>query len=85
MSDIHIDLDWTRMLGFDQASPGPDPFRHSPKIGPKEARGFGRAMAEDEPEAENCHLAASLQVKVGLKPVGVVLQAKVGNKDRIRR
>jgi hypothetical protein len=85
MSDIHIELDWTRMLGFDQASPGPDPFRHSPKIGPKDARGFGQAMAEEKSEAETSRRVASLQAKVGLKSVGVVLQAKVGNKDRIRR
>jgi hypothetical protein len=82
MSDIRIDLDWTRMLGFDQASPGPDPFRNSPKIGPKEARGFGRAKAVPKPEAE---LVGSLQAKVGFKPAGAALQSKVGNKERIAR
>ena len=85
MSDIRIDLDWTRLLGFDQASPGPDPFRHSPKIGPKDARGFGRAKAEPKPDAESAHLAGSLRAKVGFKPTGAILQAKVGDKERIGR
>jgi hypothetical protein len=55
MSDIHIDLDWTRMLGFDQANPGPDPLKNSPKIGEKDARGFGSLIA------------TSVQAKVGDK------------------
>jgi hypothetical protein len=50
-----IALDWTRLLGFDQANPGPDPLRNSPKIGEKDARGFGKAIAEP------------LQAKVGEK------------------
>jgi hypothetical protein len=45
MSDIHIDLDWTRMLGFDQANPGPNPLKNSPKIGEKDACGFGSPIA----------------------------------------
>ncbi|MEX2201593.1 MAG: hypothetical protein WD711_09380 [Dongiaceae bacterium] len=45
MATPRIDLDWTRMLGFDQANPGPDPLKNSPKIGEKDARGFNSLMA----------------------------------------
>jgi hypothetical protein len=55
MTSTRIDLDWTRMLGFDHANPGPDPLKISPKIGDKEARGFASLMA------------APVQAKIGEK------------------
>ena len=31
-----IELNWTRLLGFDQAKPGPNPLGFTTKIGPKD-------------------------------------------------
>ena len=74
-------LDWRRLLGFDQASSADGTASVaplSPKIGPKEARGFNNP----------CTLALTA-AKVGLKPntcrdtgsLGCYLDAKVGVKD----
>ena len=75
-------LDWQRLLGFDQAAAADNVASTptlSPKIGPKEARGFGQC-------------ASSLAAKVGQKPdvlrqdgaFGNHLHAKVGVKNKIR-
>ncbi|MEX2297039.1 MAG: hypothetical protein WD715_06485 [Dongiaceae bacterium] len=55
MAASRIDLDWSRLLGFDQAHPGSDPLKNSSKIGQKEAIGFA-----DVP-------ATALRAKVGDK------------------
>jgi hypothetical protein len=76
-----IDLDWSCLLGFDQASQpdGDRRMRHGakvgdkfsiavsggtlgPKIGPKEARGFGDCVGR---------LGAKVGSKIGLKPKGL--------------
>ena len=36
---IKIKLDWTRILGFDQAKPGTDVLKNAPKIGSKQCPG----------------------------------------------
>lgn len=75
-------LDWQRLLGFDQAAAADNVASAttlSPKIGPKEARGFG-----------DC--ASTLGAKVGQKPdvlrrdgsFGSRLHAKVGQKSDMR-
>ena len=75
-------LDWQRLLGFDQAATADNVASAttlSPKIGPKEARGFG-----------DC--ASTLAAKVGQKPdvlrqgesFGKHLKAKVGSKSGVR-
>ncbi|MEX2297038.1 MAG: hypothetical protein WD715_06480 [Dongiaceae bacterium] len=74
------------MLGFDQANPGPDAFRNSPKIGPKEARGFARAIAQSGSGDDSPGIAQNLQAKVGNKPRGTgALQAKIGIKGVVTR
>ena len=75
-------LDWQRLLGFDQAAAADNVASAttlSPKIGPKEARGFG-----------DC--ASTLAAKVGQKPdvihqggsFGSHLHARVGVKSDMR-
>ncbi|MDZ4736907.1 MAG: hypothetical protein SGJ07_11240 [Rhodospirillaceae bacterium] len=81
MAESRIELDWSRLLGFDQANPGPDPLRHSPKIGQKDAIGFVSAATPP------------LRAKVGDKrqirrdSPGTIhaLRAKVGPKDTLKR
>jgi hypothetical protein len=85
MSTPRIELDWTRLLGFSQATPGAGTLAHSPKIGPKEARGFDNLSAAGQPaEAGNALPVAGKvpHAMVGLKPsdIGIALQAKVGLK-----
>jgi hypothetical protein len=70
-----IVLDWQRLLGFDQGT-GADGATStaalSPKIGPKEARGFN-----------NYSTAPVSAAKVGQKESGI-RQAKVGVKSDVR-
>ncbi len=74
-----VELNWRRMLGFDQAASAPDlasAAQLSPKIGPKDARGFSTY--------------GSLGAKIGPKEArgfdrcAAALGAKVGFKEAIR-
>jgi len=94
-------LDWQRLLGFDQGT-GDDGTGSnaalSPKIGPKEARGFGQpatTMAAKVGQKDNGLRNAgplSQHAKVGVKsdvrfgaslPISVT--AKIGSKDNPAR
>ncbi|MEX0808584.1 MAG: hypothetical protein WD044_07635 [Dongiaceae bacterium] len=76
MAASRIELDWSQLLGFDQANPGSDPLRHSPKIGQKDAIGFVSAAAtplrakvgdKGQIRRDNAATIHALRAKVGLK------------------
>jgi len=86
-----VTLDWRRLLGFDQATGadgGTSAATLSPKIGPKDARGFSDYStlgAKIGPkEARGLSLGRNLDAKVGEKNPDVVpsaMAAKIGFKD----
>ena len=50
MKEVRIDVDWSKLLGFDQATPGTDVLKHAAKIGNKPCPTY-RAFNGSEPQA----------------------------------
>ena len=49
MNQPKIDMDWAKLLGFDQAKPGTDVLKNAAKIGNKPCQNY-RAFTTAEPE-----------------------------------
>ena len=49
MKDVKVGIDWSKLLGFDQAKPGTDVLKNAAKIGNKPCESY-RAFSAAEPE-----------------------------------
>lgn len=47
MKEVRIDVDWSKLLGFDQATPGSDVLKHAAKIGNKPCQSYRAFSAPD--------------------------------------
>lgn len=50
MNEPRIDMDWAKLLGFDQAKPGTDVLKNASKIGNKPCAAY-RAFSASAPES----------------------------------